>query len=253
MPTYVITGARDGIGLEYVAQLSLLPATTVLALVRSLAADLARLRAIQASPDRKGTVHVLECDISSPESLAALPARVSAALGGDPTANKIDVLINNAATLQNTEQRALSLDAAALETHMTTNVVGPARTLQVLFPFFHDGEQQDEGRRTVVANITSGAGSFGWVTSGVCPHELTPYAISKAALNMLTVHQAMQLKGRGVVVVAVDPGHVKTKSGGPGAKVEVADCAGGILKLLGGLGVEETGKLFLYDGREIPW
>ncbi|KAF5510484.1 putative oxidoreductase [Colletotrichum siamense] len=249
MPTYVITGARDGIGLEYVAQLSLRPATTVLALVRSLAADLARLRAIQASPDRKGAVHVLECDISSPESLAALPSRVSAAVGDGP--NKIDVLINNAATLQNTEQRALSLDAAALETHMTTNVVGPARTLQVLFPFFHDCEQQD--RRTVVANITSGAGSFGWVTSGVCPHELTPYAISKAALNMLTVHQAMQLKGRGVVVVAVDPGHVKTKSGGPGAKVEVADCAGGILKLLGGLGVEDSGKLFLYDGREIPW
>ncbi|KAI8158934.1 putative oxidoreductase [Colletotrichum sp. SAR 10_70] len=249
MPTYVITGARDGIGLEYVAQLSLRPATTVLALVRSLAADLARLRAIQASPNRKGTVHVLECDISSPESLAALPSRVFAAVGDGP--NKIDVLINNAATLQNTEQRALSLDAAALEAHMTTNVVGPARTLQVLFPFFHDGKQQD--RRTVVANITSGAGSFGWVTSGVCPHELTPYAISKAALNMLTVHQAMQLKGRGVVVVAVDPGHVKTKSGGPGAKVEVADCAGGILKLLGGLGVEDSGKLYLYDGREIPW
>ncbi|KAI8202419.1 putative oxidoreductase [Colletotrichum sp. SAR 10_76] len=249
MPTYVITGARDGIGLEYVAQLSLRPATTVLALVRSLAADLARLRAIQASPNRKGTVHVLECDISSPESLAALPSRVFAAVGDGP--NKIDVLINNAATLQNTEQRALSLDAAALEAHMTTNVVGPARTLQVLFPFFHDGKQQD--RRTVVANITSGAGSFGWVTSGVCPHELTPYAISKAALNMLTVHQAMQLKEWGVVVVAVDPGHVKTKSGGPGAKVEVAECAGGILKLLGGLGVEDSGKLFLYDGREIPW
>ncbi|KAI8301680.1 putative oxidoreductase [Colletotrichum sp. SAR11_240] len=249
MPTYVITGARDGIGLEYVAQLSLLPATTVLALVRSLTADLARLRAIQASPDRKGAVHVLECDISSPESLAALPSRVASALGDGP--NRIDVLINNAATLQNTEQRALSLDAAALEAHMATNVVGPARTLQVLFPFFHDGGQQD--RRTVVANITSGAGSFGWVTSGVCPHELTPYAISKAALNMLTVHQAMQLKGRGVVVVAVDPGHVKTKSGGPGAKVEVGDCAGGILKLLGGLGVEDSGKLYLYDGREIPW
>ncbi|KAJ5011452.1 hypothetical protein K4K57_005599 [Colletotrichum sp. SAR 10_99] len=250
MPTYVITGARDGIGLEYVAQLSLLPATTVLALVRSLAADLARLRAIQASPDRKGTVHVLECDISSPESLAALPSRVASALGDGP--DKIDVLINNAATLQNTEQRALSLDAAALQTHMTTNVVGPARTLQVLFPFFHQQEGEG-GRRTVVANITSGAGSFGWVTSGVCPHELTPYAISKAALNMLTVHQAMQLKERGVVVVAVDPGHVKTKSGGPGAKVEVVDCAGGILKLLGGLGVEDSGKLYLYDGREIPW
>ncbi|KAE9571616.1 putative oxidoreductase [Colletotrichum fructicola] len=249
MPTYVITGARDGIGLEYVAQLSLRPATTVLALVRSLAADVARLRAIQACPNRKGTVHVLECDISSPESLAALPSRVASALGDGPT--KIDVLINNAATLQNTEQRALSLDAAALQTHMTTNVVGPARTLQVLFPFFHGGEQQD--RRTIVANITSGAGSFGWVTSGVCPHELTPYAISKAALNMLTVHQAMQLKERGVVVVTVDPGHVKTKSGGPGAKVEVADCARGILKLLGGLGVEDSGKLFLYDGREIPW
>ncbi|KAF6843150.1 short chain dehydrogenase/reductase SDR [Colletotrichum musicola] len=245
MPTYVITGARGGIGLEYVNQLSKIPSATVVALVRDLAADLSDLESIKAAGE--GAVHILECDISSEPSISALPERLTTALGPNV---KVDVLINNAATLQYTDQTASTLDAAALEAHMTSNVLGPARTLQVLLPFFQTPE---DGKGTVVANITSGAGSLGWVARGKVPHVLTPYAISKAGLNMLTVHQAKQLKERGVVVVAVDPGHVKTKAGGPGATVEVADSAGGILRLLEGLGRGDGGRFFLYDGSEVPW
>ncbi|KAF6814975.1 short chain dehydrogenase/reductase SDR [Colletotrichum sojae] len=245
MPTYVITGARGGIGLEYVNQLSKIPSVTVVALVRDLSADLSDLQTIKAAAE--GAVHILECDISSEPSISSLPERLTTALGPDV---KVDVLINNAATLQYTDQRASTLDAAGLEAHMTSNVLGPARTLQVLLPFFQTSE---DGKGTVVANITSGAGSLGWVANGKVPHVLTPYAISKAGLNMLTVHQAKQLADTGVVVVAVDPGHVKTKAGGPGATVEVADSAGGILRLLEGLDREDGGRFFLHDGSEVPW
>lgn len=248
MPTYVITGARGGIGLEYVNQLSRDPSATVVALVRDVAADLSALQAIAAAGE--GAVHILECDIASEASISALPGRLVEAVGPEV---KVDVLVNNAATLQYTHQRADTLDAAALEAHMTSNVLGPARTLQVLLPFFREPGDGENGVGTVVANITSGAGSLGWVAAGRVPHVLTPYAISKAGLNMLTVHQAKHLAGRGVVVVAVDPGHVKTAAGGPGATVEVADSAGSILRLLGGLGKDDSGKFFLYNGTEVPW
>ncbi|KAJ0305803.1 hypothetical protein COL5a_002604 [Colletotrichum fioriniae] len=269
MPTYVVTGARAGIGLEYINQLSKSPSNTVIALVRSTSptTDLSALEAIQSSSI--ATTHILECDVSSEASIAALPGRLSAALDeGRGTPAKVDFLINNAATLQFAHQTSLTLDKAGLDAHMETNVLGPARMVQVLMPFLtaeDKGDEKDgvdaaaaaadEGEEriaAVVANITSGAGSLGWTSNGRVG-MLAGYSISKAALNMLTVHQARELRGQGIVTVAVDPGHVKTSSGGPGATVEVEDSAGGILSLLVGLKNADSGRFFLYNGTSVPW
>ncbi|KXH58369.1 short chain dehydrogenase/reductase SDR [Colletotrichum nymphaeae SA-01] len=264
MPTYVVTGARAGIGLEYINQLSKSPSNTVIALVRSTApsTDLSALEAIRSSST--AATHILECDVSSEASIAALPGRLSAALQesrGTPA--KVDFLINNAATLQFAHQTSLTLDKAGLDVHMETNVLGPARMVQVLLPFLtaEGGSEKDgaeaagkggERIAAVVANITSGAGSLGWTSDGRVG-MLAGYSISKAALNMLTVHQARELRGHGIVAVAVDPGHVKTDSGGPGATVEVEDSAGDILSLLAGLKSADSGKFFLYNGTSVPW
>ena len=240
MPVYVVTGARTGIGLEYVRQLSQTPTNTILALVRSFSGDLTSLRAIQG----QGTIHILECDISSPTSISALPGLITAAT--DPRI-KIDVLINNAAILHSREESSLSMKPATLLSHITTNVVGPAMVFQVLLPLLSSTAR--------VVNISSGIGSLSLVGDGTINAEITPYSISKAALNMLTVHQARQLKdeGSGVVVVAVDPGHVKTEMGGEGAVVEVADSARGVLAVMAGLQEADSGKFLLYTGQEVPW
>ncbi|OHE93242.1 short chain dehydrogenase/reductase SDR [Colletotrichum orchidophilum] len=268
MPTYVITGARGGIGLEYVNQLSRDPSNTVIALVRSTStaasAALSALESIRSSSS--ATTHIIECDVSSEASIAGLPGRLSAALG--PGMAKVDFLINNAATLQYAHQTSLTLDAEGLDVQMNTNVLGPARIVQVLLPFLGaaaasegEGEGQGEGQgaveeeeriAAVVANITSGAGSLGWASDGRV-HMLGGYSISKAALNMLTVQQAKELKSKGIVAVAVDPGHVKTASGGLGATVEVEDSARSILHLLAGLNSTDTGRFFLYNGTCVPW
>ncbi|TEA21019.1 C-factor [Colletotrichum sidae] len=253
MPTYAVTGARSGIRYGYVAHLSSSPSNTVPALVRSLDGPLSDLRTLQASSEAR--IHIVECDVSSEPSILALPSRLGTLLGDE---FKIDVLINNAAVLSHPAETSLTLTESGLVDNMTANVLGPARTLQVLLPHFHSrskgiDEEIRPRRRTVVANITSGAGSKTWVRNGVVPSALTGYAISKAALNMLTVHQAKHLESRGVVVVAVDPGHVKTPSGGPGATLEVEDCVKGVLGMLDGLRMEDTGKFYLYDGREVPW
>lgn len=80
---------------------------------------------------------------------------------------------------------------------MNVNVAGPAKTVQVLEKHLQEG--------SVVMNMTSGLGSLAY-NSTKDPTQCTAYAISKVAVNMLTVHQASDLKKKGVVVICMDPG-----------------------------------------------
>jgi NAD(P)-dependent dehydrogenase (short-subunit alcohol dehydrogenase family) len=246
MFTYVITGARGGIGLEYVRALSKSPSHRVVALVRSLNTDISELKAIEYNSF--GQVHIAECDIASPSSIALLPTRLEAALGAD---FQINTLINNAAILHSREQTALTMSPEALQSHVSSNVVGPALMLQALLPYLTTGAK--------VANITSGIASLNLVSDGTITAEITPYSISKTALNMLTVHQAWNLKNdekwrdKGVTVVCIDPGHAKTEMGGPKAVVKPKDSAEGVLEVLEDLQLEDSGKFYLFGGKRLPW
>jgi NAD(P)-dependent dehydrogenase (short-subunit alcohol dehydrogenase family) len=68
-------------------------------------------------------------------------------------------------------------------------------------------------------NMTSGLGSLTYSKSKTA-NSATAYSISKAGLNMLTVHQSIDLKHKGVIVICMDPGWVKTDIGGKGAVLE---------------------------------
>ncbi len=72
---------------------------------------------------------------------------------------------------------------------------------------------------------------------------------------MLAVHQAEDLRAQlpRAVVVAVDPGWVKTRMGGDGAVMQLADSIAGMLELLHGLTDEDNGGCFNYDGTQKPW
>ncbi len=245
MPTFVITGTRMGIGLEHVRHLAQSPSNTIFALVRSLSTGgLSALKAIQSSGP--GAVHILECDTASESSIATLPERIKAA---SPCTTAIDVLINNAAILHSNTQTALDLTGDALLSHMTTNVLGPSRTLAALLPLLSPDAK--------IANITSGLGSLKLVNNGTINAEATAYSVSKAALNMLTVHQAQQVRKlagkEGIVVICLDPGHCKTEMGGPKAVLEPAESARGIQKVIAGLKRGDNGKFLLYNGGELPW
>ncbi|KAH6973256.1 hypothetical protein EDB80DRAFT_742987 [Ilyonectria destructans] len=239
MPTYVITGARAGIGLEYIRQLSTSLQNTIVAVVRDITADLTDLNNLLAASDARAQVHIVEGNLASPESLGTLTSRL-------PQGLKVDVLIQNAAILLPVArtEAALSLTIGSMNAHFATNVIGPALLLQALAPLLAPG--------AVVANISSGVGSMTQISDGRVNAEYPAYSISKAALNMLTVHQAAELKGK-AIVVCVAPGHVKTQMGGPAAKMEVADSASNVLRTLSTLKNKDTGKFLYYDGTSKPW
>ncbi|KPM41934.1 hypothetical protein AK830_g4638 [Neonectria ditissima] len=222
MAVFVVTGTRTGIGLETVLQLAASPSNTVVAIVRDLGVDILSLREIKTNSN--GTVHIVECDISKPASISGLVGlRRHPAFQGQTSRN---------------------LTAESLIEHFMSNAVGPALVTQALIPHLAPG--------AVVANVTSGAGSLTMLSEGRIAAEFTPYSISKTALNMLTVHQAKQLKSE-AIVVAIDPGHVKTVRGGPKAVVEVEASAKGVIEIVKGLRPEDSGKFLLYNGTELPW
>ena len=103
--------------------------------------------------------------------------------------------------------------------------------------------------RKLIVNISSGMGSIAENTDGGSPI----YRSSKAALNMVTKNLAIELRGKGVTVVVLSPGWVRTDMGGKRAPLEAAKSIGSMRKVLAKLGVKDGGKFFNYAGKLVPW
>jgi NAD(P)-dependent dehydrogenase (short-subunit alcohol dehydrogenase family) len=240
MPVYVITGTNRGLGLEFVKQLSTDPGNTIIATTRNVSPSPPGHSALQNSLAAK--LHIVRCDTSAETSVAEFADAVTSILGSETA--KIDYLINNAGINNAPAQCTADIDGEGLAQHIAVNVVGPAKVVAALLPHLHRG--------SVVGNLISGLGSISrTVALEVAKH--TTYAVSKAALNMLTVHQAFNLKERGVVVVGLNPGWAKTDLGGSGAMVEPEDSISGLLRVLRGIDETKTAKFFNYTGDEYSW
>ncbi|KAH7355691.1 NADP-dependent dehydrogenase-like protein [Pyrenochaeta sp. MPI-SDFR-AT-0127] len=244
MPVYFVTGSARGIGLELVLQLAAHPENVIIAAVRRTSSELFD---IQRERSNVRTVH---CDVSSEASVASLSTAIPNTLG--PSA-RIDVVVNNAAVIAGKETHGLSVTTETLNDNIKTNVLGPALVVAALEPFL--------APNALIVNVTSGIGSLTLVSNGTIPAHITGYSISKCALNMLTVHQALALKGK-ARVVCLDPGHVKTSMGGENAVVEVADSAKGIRTVMEKLKHDDEGVVDRENGRarylnfmgdEVPW
>ena len=237
MPTYFLTGANRGIGLAFTHHLVATPSNTIIAAVRSLSADLTPLtRLLSSHPN----LHIIECDLSSPDSLSSLEFRVAEILTktGDP----LNYLFNIAGINASSSDTALSIDPASLQRHMDVNVLGPAKIVQALRRYL--------ARGAVVMNLSSGLASL--TVAREVPKCCT-YSITKAAQNMLSLHPAWEWRRGRVVVICMDPGWVKTRMGGKGAMVEPEVSISGMLEVVRGLRMEDSGKFFRFDGGVVPW
>ena len=236
MATYFLTGANRGIGLEFVRQISTQPENTIIAGVRSRSNDMTELEALFEN----NNVHIIECDVSSLESSSNLEYRVAEILS--KTAAHLDFVFNVAGVNATSSDTSLSIDAVSLQRHMQTNVLGPGKIVASLSRYF--------ARGATVLNMTSGLGSLTVATETT---KCCTYSMSKAALNMLTLHQAKDLRAAGVKVICMDPGWVKTRMGGEGAMIEANVSVEGMLEVVEGLRIGDSGKFYKYDGTLVPW
>jgi NAD(P)-dependent dehydrogenase (short-subunit alcohol dehydrogenase family) len=79
------------------------------------------------------------------------------------------------------------------------------------------------------------------------------YRTSKAALNALAKTLAADLADRGITVVAVSPGWVKTDMGGTGAPLTPKASVDQLRSLIKNVTLYDSGKFLNYDGNELPW
>lgn len=110
---------------------------------------------------------------------------------------RLDLLVNNASELGPSPLRALvdwPLDD--LDRVWRTNVVAPIALVRSMLPYLVQGR----GR---VVNISSDAALGGYAGWG-------GYGATKAALDLVSITLANELKDRGISVVSVDPGDLRT-------------------------------------------
>jgi NAD(P)-dependent dehydrogenase (short-subunit alcohol dehydrogenase family) len=191
----LITGASGGLGAQFAKTLSGAGAAVVLASRR-----LDRLKDLRSHIEAAGgDAHVVELDVTDPQSIAMAVAKAEAEVG------PIDILVNNSGV--STTQRLLEVKPEDFDFIFDTNVRGA---------FF---VAQEVGRRMVarargeapgannggrIINIASMAGLK------VLP-QIGAYCMSKAAVIQMTRAMALEWGRFGINVNAICPGYIDTE------------------------------------------
>lgn len=218
--TIVITGANRGIGFE-LARLWRKRGDTVIAACRHGSEALAEL----------GVEVIDGIDVTQEAGVS----RLAEALGN----RTIDVLFNNAGVLG--DETIQSMDWDSLERQFQVNTLGPLRVTLGLLDHLKDGSK--------IALMSSQLGSISENTSG----GRYGYRISKAALNMAGRSLAADLRTRGIAVVLLHPGYVKTDMTGHLGNVLPEQAAAGLIQRVDQLTLEASGGFWHAEGRPIPW
>lgn len=188
--TALITGAGRGIGRA--VALGLAGAGARVVLLARTAAQLEQTRDLlraQGAPD--GSLSIVPADLGDEQDRGRAAGAVLAA-------GRVDILINNAATVEPLGPTA-SITAADLRLAFEVNVVAPAALTAAVLPAMLDAGW---GR---VVNISSGI-----VSNPAGMVRGNAYASTKAALEAHTVNLAAELAGTGVTVNIYRPGGVDT-------------------------------------------
>jgi NAD(P)-dependent dehydrogenase (short-subunit alcohol dehydrogenase family) len=218
LPTILITGAGRGLGLELARQYAE-DGWRVIGTVR------------KAAPELRESVILDVTDFAQVKQLASR-------LEGTP----IDVLFCNAGISGKRGMALGSFDYGEWEKVLRVNLLGAAAVIEAI------ADNVAASERKVIAVMSSRLGSIA-ETSG----ETLPYSTSKAALNLLAKGLAAELAPRGVIVVALSPGWVKTDMGGAAAPLSAETSVRGLRKVIAGLRRNDSGRFLAYDGSGIPW
>jgi len=226
--TALVTGGNRGIGLEVSRRLAS-EGVKVILTARDARAGVAAAADLAAEGLAVGFEPL---DVGNQDAAAELARRLAAA------GTRVDVLVNNAAVYP----RGGVLDVAEpdLDEAVTVNFLGALWTCRAFVPAML---RAGYGR---VVNVSSGAGAFSDGLPGPAA-----YAVSKAALNALTLKLASEVKGD-VKVNAVCPGWVRTRMGGEGAPRGVAEGADTVV-WLATLPPDGPNGGFFRDRTAIPW
>lgn len=236
----LVTGGNKGIGLELARNLSRAGFTVLLG-ARNAERGRNAVRALEQSG--LSDVHFVEIDVTSQESVAAAAKQIESQYG------RLDILMNNAGVNLRGDGLPGVADLDAVQRIFDTNFFGALRVAQAMLPLLRKAAA---GR---IVNVSSGLGSLvlnSDPSSSSYNTKFIGYCASKAALNMLTIQLAYEVRGTKIKVNSANPGYTKTDlNGNTGTQpVEVGAIEATRLALLDDDG--PTGGSFSKDGPD-PW
>jgi NAD(P)-dependent dehydrogenase (short-subunit alcohol dehydrogenase family) len=247
--TVLITGANQGIGLEFAKQYAA-RGWTVIATHRrpTTPEELATLAA------KYPKVRVERMDVTDAAQIEALGAK----LKGVP----IDILLSNAGLVRtdpiekvggNTNQMFGTLDYKLLDDFIHTNVAGP---LKISETFIANVKASKQKKIVAISSAAASVSVPPFMPNGSPVPDHYWYRISKAALNSAMRLLSAQFKNDGVTVVMFHPGGVQVESFGnvklPGF-VPPEEAIGKMIRTIDGLTVKDSGRFLDNDGKDHPW
>ena len=222
MKTALIIGASRGIGLELVRQL-LAEHWTVHATARTDDA-LTTLKTMGAQPHK--------LDVTHAESIAALGPQVASV--------PLDLVVYVAGVVSEYSGANVAPTAAEFDRVMHANVLGAMQCIPLLAPKVEASGGKFVFLTSMMGSIGESDNSMAWL-----------YRVSKAALNMAVYNARFDFPK--ATLIAIHPGWVQTEMGGPNATVTPKDSVAGMLKVIGGMTLEDTGRFVGFDGKKWAW
>ncbi|MCY3939675.1 MAG: SDR family oxidoreductase [Gammaproteobacteria bacterium] len=233
--TVMVTGANRGLGLEFARQYAA-DGWRVLATYRNpaVAGELLELA-------EQDNVQAFTLDVSDFDAIAALADELQ-----DET---IDVFLSNAGLFgpkpgaeSDLRQSFGHIDYGIVRKVLTVNSLAPLKCAESFVEHIARSEQ----RKFVALSSIEGSISR-------AQRDLYAYRTSKAALNMVTRLLSGDLADRGITVVSICPGWVKTRMGGEFAKLELTPAIRDFRGLVARLTLEESGRFIESPGNPLAY
>ncbi|KAM8843805.1 C-signal-like [Spinachia spinachia] len=249
----LITGANRGLGLEMVTQM-----VEASPGVRKLFAccrdpDGPRAEALQTlAKKHPDVIVIIRLDATDLCSIKQCAQQVGSVVG----TGGLNLLINNAgAAVKSTLQESTPEEFQ----HMfNTNVMGPMNIVNVFLPHLRAAVKASRtpgmsSCKAAVVNVSSILGSMELVKQPSTPFAAIPYRVSKAALNMLTLCTAEELRKDEIMLTLLHPGWVRTDMGGEEGDIGAKESVQGMLGVMASLTEKQSGSFLDWKGRSVPW
>ncbi|KFY69320.1 hypothetical protein V496_00322 [Pseudogymnoascus sp. VKM F-4515 (FW-2607)] len=206
MPSYVIVGASRGLGYEWLRFLSQDPANTVVGLARTPGPVEAQLEA-----DKITNVRIVKADMADHKSLALAASEVSKV-----TNNSLDHLIVNGVYANAEESFMTPTEFIGQEdllrrefvNNVDVNVVGVIYSINAFISLIRNGNAKK------VTVISTGLADLELAQKTTIAFSVL-YSATKAALNIVVAKYAAELRGEGIIFLALSPGVVNTATAPP--------------------------------------